>query len=218
MAAKVGCASGDTYPWLHNHTGVEPNTWTQLSGNLAIPASCVVVDVVLFFEGTSLGSDVYLDDVRVVPPNNNLVANGSFEADAAGWSSWNASTLSVSADQAHGGSQSLLATDRPNVNQFAVYNLTSVVSPDSTYAVSAWAFHTGAAVDTVRMAAKVGCESGDTYPWLHNHTGVEPNTWTQLSGNLAIPASCVVVDVVLFFEGTSLGSDVYLDDVSVTAP
>ncbi len=218
MAAKVGCASGDTYPWLHNHTGVEPNTWTQLSGNLAIPATCVVTDVALFFEGTSPGSDVYLDDVRVVPPNSNLVSNGTFEADAAGWSSWNGSTLSASAAQAHGGSQSLLATDRPNINQFAVYNLTSVVGPDTTYAVSAWAFHTGAATDTVRMAAKVGCESGDTYPWLHNHTGVEPNTWTQLSGNLAIPASCVVVDVVLFFEGTSLGSDVYLDDVSVTGP
>ena len=99
-----------------------------------------------------------------------------------------------------------------------MYNLTSRVSAGNTYAVSAWVFHTGAANDTVRLASKVGCAGGDTYPWLQNNTAVVPNTWTQLSGNLAIPAGCTVVDVVIFLEGTSVGSDVFVDDVSVTAP
>jgi hypothetical protein len=124
--------------------------------------------------------------------------------------------LSASTLLARSGTQSLRATSRPDANQFAVYNLTSRVQAGATYAVSAWAWHTGAATDTVRLAAKVGCASGDAFPWLHNNTTVAPGTWTQLSGNLVIPAACTVVDVVIFFEGTTVGSDVFLDDVSVT--
>jgi GH35 family endo-1,4-beta-xylanase len=218
LAAKLGCTGGDTFPWLESNAAVQPNTWTQLSGNLAIPASCTVSDVVLFLEGTSIGSDVFVDDVRLVPPNNNLIANGTFEVDAAGWQAWNGSTLSASAAQARTGTQSLRATARPNANQFAVYNVTSVVSSDTTYAVSAWVFHTGAAADLVRLAAKLGCAGGDTFPWLQNNAAVPANTWTQLSGNLAIPASCTIADVVIFLEGTAPGSDVYVDDVTLTGP
>lgn len=223
LAAKVECtaatapAGHNTYPWLQNNGAVAPNTWTQLSGNLVIP-NCDLVEVSIYFEGTAAGVDVYLDDVRVVPPNNNLVNDGGFESGIAGWQSWNGSTLSASTAQAHAGAQSLLASNRPNANQFAVYNVTSRVATGTTYAVSAWVFHTGAAASTVRLASKVGCSSGDTYPWLQNNTAVAPNTWTQLAGNLAIPAGCTVVDVAIFLEGTPIGPDVYVDDVSVTAP
>jgi endo-1,4-beta-xylanase len=223
LAAKVECtaatapAGHNTFPWIQNNGAVAPNTWTQLSGNLVIP-NCDLVDVAIYFEGTATGIDVYVDDVSVVPPDNNLVTGGGFEAGIAGWQSWNGSTLSASTAQAHAGVQSLLAANRPNANQFAVYNLTSRVAAGTTYAVSAWVFHTGAADSTVRLASKVGCSSGDTYPWLQNNTAVVPNTWTQLSGNLAIPAGCTVVDVAIFLEGTPVGADVYVDDVSVTAP
>ena len=98
LAAKVECtaatapAGHNTYPWLQNNGAVAPNTWTQLAGNLVIP-NCDLVDVSIYFEGTAAGVDVYLDDVRVVPPNNNLVNDGGFETGIAGWSSWNGSTL-----------------------------------------------------------------------------------------------------------------------------
>lgn len=223
LAAKVECtaatapAGHNTYPWLQNNGAVVPGTWTQLSGNLVIP-DCDLVDVSIYFEGTAAGVEVFIDDVRVVPPETNLVTDGGFEAGIAGWGSWNGSTLSASAAQAHAGAQSLRATARPSDAQFAVYNLTSRVQAGITYAVSAWVFHTGTANDTVRLASKVGCSSGDTYPWIQNNTAVVPNTWTQLAGNLAIPAGCTVTDVAIFLEGTPPGSDVFVDDVSVTAP
>lgn len=222
LTAKVECAgAGATYVWLHNHTGVAPNTWTPLSGNLVIP-DCDVVDVAIFFEGTSPGSDVYLDDVKVVPPNDNVVSNGTFEADTAGWISWNGATLTASADQAHSGNQSLRATNRPDTNQFAVYGLTGSVNPNTTYSVSAWTLITGTDPGTVRLVSKVECTpetvpgGHNTYSWLQNNTGVAPGTWTQLSANLVIP-DCTINDVAIFFEGTAVGVDVYLDDVSVAA-
>lgn len=165
-----------------------------------------------------------VDNVRFGKPQPrsdvNLLPDGGFETGIAGWSSWNGSALATSTAQAHSGLQSLLATNRPNTNQFAVYSLTSVVNPNTTYAVSAWALHTAAANDTVRMAAKIECTaetapSGhNTYPWLQNNAAVVPNTWTQLSANLVIP-DCDLVDVAIFLEGTTAGVDVYLDDVSV---
>jgi hypothetical protein len=41
--------------------------------------------------------------------------------------------------------------------------------------------------------------------------------WTELSANLEIP-DCELVDVVIFFEGTTAGVDVYIDEVSVLGP
>lgn len=226
LAAKVECTSAtapaghNTYPWLSNNTAVAPNTWTQLSASLVIP-DCDIVDVAIFFEGTPAGIDVYLDDVAVVPPaDTNLVTDGSFEAGIAGWQSWSGATLTASSAQARTGAQSLLATDRTNTNQFAVYNLTSRVTPGTTYSVNAWTLIGGGVTDTVRLAAKVECTSAtapaghNTYPWLHNNADVVPGVWTPLSGQLVIP-DCDIVDVAIFFEGTAAGTDVYLDDVSV---
>ncbi len=222
LASKVGCSSGDSFPWIHNHTSVPANTWTQLSGTWTIPAACAMTDVRIFFEGTAPGSDVYVDDVKVVPPpgaSTNLMSNASFEAGITGWSSWNGSTLSASSVRAHAGAQSLLATSRPNNAQFAVSpNLSGVLTAGTTYTVSAWVYHTGAAADTVRLASKVGCSSGDTFPWIHNNTSVPANTWTQLSGTWAIPAACSMTDVRIFFEGTAPGSDVYVDEIEVLPP
>ena len=68
LATKVAwTGSIYTYPWLQNNTAVVPNTWTQLQGNLVIPAGCAVSDVAIFFEGTTAGSDVFVDDVSVTP-------------------------------------------------------------------------------------------------------------------------------------------------------
>lgn len=222
MVGKIGCSSGDTYTWLDNNTAVAPNTWTQLDGDLAIPASCTITEVLIFFEGTAAGSDVYIDEVKVVPPAGtsvNLMSNGSFESGIAGWSSWNGSTLSASTLQAHAGSQSLLASARPNTNQFAVSpNIGASLTPGTTYTVKAWVYQTGAGADTVRLASKVGCSSGDSFPWIHNHTSVPANTWTQLSGTLAIPAACSITEVLIFFEGTAPGSDVFIDEIEVLPP
>jgi endo-1,4-beta-xylanase len=217
LAAKVACAgAADAYPWLENNTAVVPGTWTQLSGSLVIPAACTPTDVVIFFEGTDPAYDVYLDDVEVRPPGNDLVNDGGFETGIAGWGSWNGATLAASTAQAHTGSQSLHATNRPNANQFAVYGLTSVVQTNTSYNVSAWALIDGTGNGTVRLASKVACAgAADTYPWIRNDTAVVPGTWTQLAGTLVIPATCTPTDVVIFFEGTDPLYDVFIDDVSV---
>ncbi len=220
LAAKVQCAnSSASFPWLHNHTAVVPGAWTQLTGMLTIP-NCTLADVAVYFEGTPTGIDVYLDEVRIIPftPSTSLLPNGGFEgASLAGWQSWNGSTLSLTTAQAYAGNQSLLASNRPNTAQFAVYNVTSLVTPGTVYAVSARTLVTGAANTTVRLASKVQCaNSSASFPWIHNNTGVVPGAWTQLIGTLAIP-NCTLAEVSIFFEGTPVGVDVNLDEVLLVA-
>src|SRR4030095_1112729 len=101
-----------TSPGIQNNTAVVRGTWTQLAGNLVIPSTCTPTDVAIFFEGTDPAYDVYLDDVKVIPPGNDLVTDGSFESGTAGWGSWNGATLGTSNAQAHTGAQSLHATNR----------------------------------------------------------------------------------------------------------
>lgn len=218
LAAKVECTpatapSGhNTYPWLQNNSAVAPNTWTQLSGNLVIP-DCDIVDVAIYFEGTATGVDVYLDDVSVTPPADaNLVTDGGFETGIAGWDNWGNGDLSASTAQAHDGAQSLLSINRSGTGGFAAYNLTSVVSAGNSYAVSAWVYVDGT---TARLARKLRCGGADSYSWLDNNTAVAPNTWTQLSGTLDIPADCALEEATIYFENVPTGVDAYIDDVSV---
>ncbi len=215
LAAKVSCSGTDNYSWLQNNTAVVPNTWTQLGGNLVIPAGCTVTDAAIYFEGTATTSDVFIDDVRVVPPNNNLVNDGGFETGIAGWVNWGNGILSTSSAQAHGGLQSLRSTGRAGTGGFAVYGLTSVVQANTTYAVSAWVRLDGS---TARLVGKYRCAGGsDQYSWLQDHTTLAANTWTELTGNLVIPSDCTVEDAIIYFENVPTGVDVFLDDVSVEA-
>lgn len=219
LVAKVGCASGDSYNWLQNDTAVQGGVWTQLSGDIVIDETCDVTDVLIYFEGTSAGTDMYVDAVAVHAPfvDDNLVANGEFEAGTAGWSSWSAATLVATSERSYNGAQSLAITGRTAAGDNAVYNLTSVVAAGTTYTATLYAAHDGPADDTLRLVAKVGCESGDAYNWLQNSTGVAADQWTQLSGDIVIDETCVVTDVLIYVEGTSAGVDVFVDSVSVVA-
>ena len=190
LASKVSCSGTDSYNWLENNTAVVPNTWTQLGGNLVIPLGCTVTDAAIYFEGTAAGSDVFIDDVKVVPPSSNLVNDGGFETGTAGWSSWNGATLAASNAQAHTGSQSLHATNRPNANQFAVYSLTGKAQTNTTYSVSAWTLISGTGNGTVRLASKVACDgAADTYPWIQNNTAVVPGHLDSARGQPGNPVN-----------------------------
>src|SRR5690606_16867732 len=138
--------------------------------------------------------------------------DGGFETGIAGWDNWGNADLSASTAQAHDGAQTLLSINRSGTGGFAAYNLTSVVSAGNSYAVSAWVYVDGT---TARLARKLRCGGTDTYSWLDNNTAVAPNTWTQLSGTLDIPADCALEEATIYFENVPTGVDAYIDDVSV---
>lgn len=235
LGAKIECTTGtapenhNTYPWLHNLTNVPANVWTLLHADLVLP--CELVDVAIFFEGTTAGVSVYIDEVYVTPPATteepsepeNLLANGDFETGTSGWGSWdNNAVLSASDAEFYTGTHSLHVNRAASTGNggHAAADLTALVSRNSSYTVTARAKHNGAGPETLRVAAKVICEVApaehNSYPWVNSVSGAPSGEWTLLSGTLSTP-DCDLTEVEIYFEGTSAGVDVYIDTVSVVA-
>lgn len=237
MIAKIECTDEtmpeghNTYPWLHNLEDVPAEQWTLLTSNLEIPA-CDVVEAVISFEGTSAGVNVYLDEVYVTPqtpsdapePSDNLLTNGDFESGTEGWANWDEhAMISASQDEAYTGTYSLHVdrTASTGDGSHAAVDVTAIVTPGSNYTFTAWAKHKGEAPEDLRAAAKIECsaetapEGHNTYPWVNNAADAASDEWTQLSGPLPVP-DCDLVEVAIYFEGTSEGVDVYIDAVSLT--
>jgi GH35 family endo-1,4-beta-xylanase len=148
----------------------------------------------------------------------NIVANGTFESGASGWSTWNSGSISASTARAHSGSQSLYVTNRGN-NAPAATDITKVVTPGTSYPFTLWvsinsADGTSKAINVTQGASCKGASTA--YSWAANPVTV-PNgaTWTQISGTLTVP-NCTLTQFQFWVEGGA-PADLYVDDVQVLA-
>jgi GH35 family endo-1,4-beta-xylanase len=153
----------------------------------------------------------------------NLVTNGAFEAGTSGWYTFNGGTLSASAARAHGGSQSLLVTNRTN-NAPAAIDLTSAVRPGNTYPMSLWVSLNSpdGSSQSINVTQATSCRAANgtvstSYNWIAGPATVAGGStwsWVQLAGSVAVPANCTLTQLQLFVEGGA-GSELYVDDVQV---
>jgi hypothetical protein len=179
---------------------------------------CDLTDLLIYAEGPAGGIDIYLDDVSVRElVTANLVTNGDFEAgNVNGWSSW-AGTVAATTEIAQSGSYSLKLSGRSG-NGPAVYNnLKALLTAGKTYSVNMAVTIRGAATAPVNITRKLTCGSDTTYSWVANTSAVTENTWSTLTGDLVIPADCVVNDFIIYAEGPAGGIDLFVDDVVITA-
>ncbi len=217
LTAKTRCVGGsDSYKTVGNPATVASGGWVELAGELAIP-DCALQEVLLYAEGPAASVNLYVDHVSVRPvAAANLVANGTFESGTSGWFSWNGGTLSQSSARFHGGTKSLLVTNRAS-NAPAATNLTSVVKAGGTYPVSLWVSidSTDGTSKQINVTRKIACAGqSDSYAWVGNQVTVaDDGQWVKISGTLTIP-QCTLTDVQLYAEGGA-GADLYIDDVQV---
>ncbi|WP_250463610.1 endo-1,4-beta-xylanase [Microbulbifer litoralis] len=222
-----------TYHGIDANSEVTANEWTQLSGELEIPADCGVINEVrIYFENTPLDVEtLYYDDVEVLgwgisapepEEDDNLVNDGGFEGDSldGNWSAWytDGTVLGLTSERFQSGTGSLKVSNRQE-NSNPSYNLTGKVENGQQYPVSAWVFHTGADAEAVTLSAKLACTDGEQYPRIFDGDTEDPlpaNQWVRLEGVLEIPAGCDASEARLYFEGTPLDVEtLYIDDLSV---
>jgi len=231
LTRKLACeGKDDSYSGLDDRTDIEPQTWTQLQGELAIPADCTLTEALIYFENTAGGTDVHIDDVKVVAaapaePGDDLISDGGFEgASLSGWSAWYTAgtSLSLTTEQFHDGAQSMKVSERA-ANSNPSIDLASKVTAGSSYAVSAWVRHTGPDAVSVILTRKLACGETDSYAAVagRDSEGADilfpANEWVEFNGTLAIPADCTVNEARLYFENTPLEVEtLYIDDISVT--
>jgi endo-1,4-beta-xylanase len=216
ITQKIQCSgASESYSWLVAPKLVTPGEWVEFSGDLVVP-NCTLADLLIFAEGPPGGVDLYLDHASVRGPGVvNLVANGTFESSTAGWFSWDG-TLSTTTTRAHGGSRSLLVSNRAG-NGPAATSLTGVVTAGRSYDVSFWVSIGNAAQANVNLTQAVACDGVQQFAWMANPVPVLDGQWVELRGRLNMP-NCNVTGVNIYAEGPPGGVDLYVDDVAVYAP
>ena len=228
ITRKLACAGqSDSYSWLVDNPSVPAGTWTELQATLEIPATCEPTEVLMYFENTTAGTDVYIDNVQVIAPgageevDPNLINDGGFEGSslAGNWSAWwsGGTSLAVSDEQAQAGSQSLKVSERA-ANSMPSYDLTAAVVPGTTYDVSVWVHHSGPDEARVSLTRKLaGDGMDDSYSGVASAESVAANSWTELTGTLEVPANCTVTELRAYFEGIpDTVETLYVDEFSVT--
>ena len=215
LTQKVTCDGQTSYSWFVNPVTVNDGQWVELKGTLNIPNCSNLTEVQIFAEGPAAGVDLYVDDVNVfIPTVTNLLSDGTFESQLGSWFTWGSGTLAVTAARAHGGSKSLLFSNRVGNGPIA-RSLMGVVQPGKSYQVSMWTSIGGAATANVNMTQAIGCDGVDSYAWLVNPVTVADGAWVKLSGTLNVP-NCNLTNALVYLEGPGTGVDMYLDDAVVT--
>jgi hypothetical protein len=215
LTQKIRCSGGsDQYSWLAAPVAVQQGQWVELKGTLAVP-NCALSEVTIYAEGPGAGIDLLVDNVTArAPLTTNLIPDGTFESSVGSWFTWNGSLATTTA-LAHGGSRSLVSTNRTG-NGPVARSLMGLIEAGNTYNVSMWVSIGNAASANVNLTRKFSCQGqSDSYSWVVNPTAVTSGSWVKLSGTMAVP-SCTLTDALLYAEGPGAGVDIYVDDVTLS--
>jgi hypothetical protein len=181
-------------------------------------------------ESPTAEPNLFIDDLVVtVTDGHNLVGNPNFESGTtAGWGS-TGGTLGITTAQAHGGTNSLLDTNRTQTFQGPKWSLPIGAAQ---YNVSFWVLHNGSLPHSLMLEPSYTCQGGaQQFPNSVGTVGnVAGGTWTELTATVTFPpanaqAGCQLSAAALYVQqeggtcGTGVGQtecpDIYVDDVVI---
>jgi endo-1,4-beta-xylanase len=155
-----------------------------------------------------------------------IVYQEDFERSAGGWHARGPESVSISTDQAHSGSQSLLVTGRTASWNGPIKDVTTVLRAGQSYEMGAWAmFPEGPDTQSINISMQRQVDgSGEEY--LNIGGGLLPRgDWVYIQVTFTVPRSDYVVPVSLYFETPYKQDadvveddliDFYIDDVTIS--
>lgn len=241
LSYKQLCNGGEMedYPQIAAVSAAPAGEWVQFSGEVDLSACDTVDEIKIFFQNTPISvENIYIDEVELLgwrvdggdSEPGNLV-EGDFEGGQGNWHAGNAEVsdpgiIEVSNEQAYSGEYSLKAYDffssgADSWGSYAAHDLTGLLTAGTTYSVSAQVMLSQDGVVTITREIN-SCENVDP-DWerwsavVSQQEILASDGWTQLSGEFEVPEGCVYDSAQIYFEHTAGGTDVYIDDVSLTA-
>jgi endo-1,4-beta-xylanase len=179
----------------------------------------------IFYVQTQSGNaSYYIDAVSVAqvapppgPPGNTTGASASFESGTLeGWKSrTGGETVANSTADAHGGTHSLLTTNRTATFQGPAFDVTNVMFNGSRYFVSVWAkLAPGQTATQLRVSLQRNIGTITTFHTVVGNTTVDANAWVRLQAtyDMALANS----QVTMYVESASGTPSFYIDDFSIT--
>jgi endo-1,4-beta-xylanase len=202
---------------------VTDQAWVTMTGIYSFSTDN---SALIFYVQTASGNaSYYIDAVSIAqvapppgPPGNTAGASSTFESQTTeGWKSrTGGETVAVTNADAHGGSFSLLTSNRTATFQGPAFDVTNVMFNGSQYVVSLWAKLAPGQPDTqlrVSLDRKLGTAT-ETFHQVVGNTTVTANAWVRLQAtyNQALANS----SLVLYVESASGTPSFYIDDFSIT--
>jgi endo-1,4-beta-xylanase len=202
---------------------ITDSAWVNLSGIYSFSSD--VTDLLLYVESASTTASYYIDTFSITqlapppgPPGNTAGASSTFESQTAeGWKSrTGGETVAVTNADAHGGSFSLLTTNRTATYQGPAFDVTNVMFNGSTYHVELWAKLAPGATSTqlrVSLDRKLGTAL-ETFTTLVPNTTVTADAWVLMSATFTV--NLANTSLVLYVESASGTPSFYIDDFKIT--
>ena len=200
--------------------------WVQMTGLYAF-AGGDPSSLLLYVESTTATTSYYIDDFRIdkiadppgLPPNTTGLASTFETGTSEGWTSrTGVEVVAPSTADAHGGSFSLLTTNRTAAFRGPNFNVTNVMFNGSRYRVSIWAkLAPGEAAAPLRVSLQRNAGTITTFHTVVPNTTVTANAWVRLvtTYDVALANSSLFLYVE---SGTTVAPhpSFYIDDVQIT--
>jgi endo-1,4-beta-xylanase len=190
------------------------------AATLEVPFPSVSGDHTLFVRFNDVFGVANVDNFRIgkaEPEGQEIVANGNFETDTAGWYTWNGA-VSATTGRAYQGTRSLVVTGSSAIGPAAT-ELVAAVQPGETYDISAQVSIGGALPGNVSLTWNIICDGVESYNTLA--TVQASSGWAPLTASFTMPACTQITKAQLYFERqfgqSGPVADLYLDAVSVRA-
>ncbi|MBV8898038.1 MAG: endo-1,4-beta-xylanase [Acidobacteriaceae bacterium] len=156
------------------------------------------------------------------PAAAQVVAQYDFEdGTTQGWTSFCGATVNNTTDASESGTHSLKVTGRTLNCAGPSKELVSVLLPQATYQITAWARLTGGetSTDAANMTIKqVDTSSGTNYVTVGNYsTNVNSSGWTLLTGNYTVSGSptSLLLYVQLVGNAPNTSDSFYVDNITI---
>lgn len=219
LTAAATCDGQSTQFLRIGQAAATDSAWTKITGSVDVP-DCTLSGFFFYVEGPEPGTNFYFDDpsFRAIMSNEgpNVLRNSDFETGTGWWFAWGPDTVEASSE-AHGGLQSVIATNRTASYNGVAYDLLNNTNeplvPGGSYELDAWASIAGTASSNVRFTTQHACDdgTGDHYTTVATAAATEGD-WAHAIGGLSVP-TCTLTKYFLYAEGPDAGIDLLVDDV-----
>ncbi len=224
LTLETGLDGSNGYITITSNSSVEKSKWTQLTGEVTIPAGVEKANV--YVEATTNDLDFYIDDLTITgsfPGNTPETPSGvlttwDFESGLGDWSVRGSgeTTAQTSTIAPHSGDQCVFVSGRTQDWNGIQINLTNSAKKGGKYIFEAWVKYDSGKNDTEQfvLALQYNSESEkDTqYKWVTN-ANIKKGEWTKLQGEYTLPKDFTDISLYIQVDGSTV--DFYTDDITM---
>jgi endo-1,4-beta-xylanase len=223
-----GCSGGTCFDTIGPfQVPVNDSGWAQIGGTYTVSTTATNLLLYAQLVGATTSQSFYIDDVVLNeisgppggPQDNSGISTGFEDGGLDGWSSRAGATLANSTADAHGGTHSLLTTNRVAAYDGPQISVSNKMYNGSSYSISVWVklAPTATQADTMRVSLQTTLAGTTSFHTVIGNMPVPLGTWV----NFSIPTYSMAVaydpgTAFLYVESNSGMQSFYIDDFQLT--